>query len=290
MDAGYWMGMEVLKAPEDELPMSFHFEEPYEGEIDIQLHMGLSQPVSLENIEHVASPICITVLTLINLAADEFLVPVAPLQVRSLGENGSAFRNTITMAVRRRPEIVMDMVKAATDRFVCIRAGLGRDEAQAISVAARRYVTSLTETDPIDKYCDLWESCEFATLFVKAKGGKVGRVAEALTSHWNRTSQRPELQKARVERLLEIKQLYEIRGEIVHQALDAPERLAERTHLLEAIAAELLRNCLGLPSSTSGPVFERLSSVTPNEPLDRGSRSEPKRRHSVPVDPELPSN
>ncbi len=150
----------------------------------------------------------------------------------------------------------MESIKEAIDRFVGIRAGLDRDAAQAVSVAARRYVTSQTETDPIDRYCDLWECCEFATLFVKARGRKVGRIAEALTSHWNQTSHRSHLRKADVERVLEIKHLYDIRGRIVHEALDAPDELAARTDLLEDVAAELLRHRLGVPFSSNGRVFD----------------------------------
>jgi hypothetical protein len=267
METGYWMGMHYLKAPEDELPFSLHYEEPYEGEIDIQLHIGLMQSASLEDLARVATPICISVLALINLTAGEFLVPVAPLQVRALADRGSQFSGAFTIAVRKRPEIVIDSVKEALDRFARIRSGLDRDSAQAVSVAARRYVTSQTETDPIDRYCDLWECCEFATLFVKAKGSKVGRVAEALTSHWNQTSQRSQLRKADVERVLEIKHLYDIRGRIVHEVLDAPDDLAARTDLLEDVAAELLRHRLGVPFSSTGRVFDRLLSLSPNKPL-----------------------
>jgi hypothetical protein len=267
METGYWMGMHYLKAPEDELPLSLHYEEPYEGEIDLQLHIGLTHWASTEDLARVASPLCISVLALINLSAGEFLVPVAPLQVRALGDHGSQFSDAVVIAVRQRPQILMDSVKEAIDRFVRTRAGLDRAAAQALSVAARRYVTSQTETDPIDRYCDLWECCEFATLSVKAKGGKVGRVAQALTSHWNQTSHRSRLRKADVERLLEIKRLYDTRGRIVHEALDAPAELAERTHLLEDVAAELLRHRLGVPFSSKGRAFDRLSSVAPNKPL-----------------------
>jgi len=266
METGYWMGMHYLKAPQDELPLSLHYEEPYEGEVDIQLHIGLAQSASPEDLACVASPICVSALALINLSAREFLVPVAPLQVRVLADHGSQLSDAVVIAVRQRPAIVMESVKEAIDRFVGIRAGLDRDAAQAVSVAARRYVTSQTETDPIDRYCDLWECCEFATLFVKARGGKVGRVAEALTSHWNQTSHRSHLRKADVERVLEIKHLYDIRGRIVHEALDAPDELAARTDLLEDVAAELLRHRLGVPFSSNGRVFDRLSSLAPNKP------------------------
>ncbi len=262
METGYWMGMQYLKAPDDELPVGLHYEQPYEGEVDIQLHIGLTQPAPLDDLALVASPICVSLLALVNLSAGDFLVPVAPLQVRALGDGGSQIQNSVIIAVRQRPHVAMDTVKAAIDSFVRIRAQLSRDEAHAVSVAARRYVTSQTEADPIDRYCDLWESCEFATLFVRAKGGKVGRVAEALTAHWNQTSQRAKLRKADVERLLEIKQLYDVRGRIVHQALDAPEELAERTAMLDAVAAETLRSCLGVPFSGKGPVFDRLSKAT----------------------------
>jgi len=155
----------------------------------------------------------------------------------------------------------MESVKEAIDRFVRIRVGLDREAEHAISVAARRYITSQTETDPIDRYCDLWECCEFATLFVKARGGKVGRVAEALTSHWNRSLHRSQRRKADVERVLEIKQLYDVRGRIVHEALDAPDELAARIDLLEDVAAELLRHRLGVPFSSEGRVFDRLWSL-----------------------------
>lgn len=268
MDTGYWMGLHYLKAPEDQLPLSLHYEEPYEGEIDIQLHIGLAHSASPEELAGVASPICMSVLALINLSAGEFLVPVAPLQVRALADHGSQLSAAVVIAVRRRPEIGMDSVKEAIDRFVRIRAGLDRDSAQAVSVAARRYATSQTETDPIDRYCDLWECCEFATRSVEARGDKVGKVAEALTSHWNQTSHRSQLRKADVERVLEIKQLYKIRCRIVHEALDAPDELAARTDLLEDVAAKLLRHRFGVPFSSKGRVFDRLSSLAPNTPRE----------------------
>lgn len=266
METGYWMGMHFLKAPEDELSLSLNYEQPYEGEIDIQLHIGLTHSASTEDLTRIASPICISVLALINLSAGEFLVPVAPLQVRALGDHASQASDAVVMAVRQRPQIPMDSVKETIDRFVRLRSGLDGNAAQALSVAARRYVASQTETDPIDRYCDLWECCEFATLSVQAKGGKVGRIAEALVSHWNQTSNRPHLRKADVERALEIKRLYDIRERIVHEAFDAPDEVAERTHLLEDVAAELLRHRLSLPFSSKGRVFELLSSVVANKP------------------------
>ncbi len=259
METGYWTGAQCLKAPEDTLPVQFHYEQPYQGEIDIQLHMGLAEPADRDDLRRVASSVCDSVLAMINLAVGEFLVPVAPLQVCLLGNRGWELGDTMPLAVKSRPTIEMESTHRAANRLAEQRASWNLDLSRAVGLAARRLVTAQTETDPIDKYCDLWECCEFATLAVKAKGGRVGRIAEALTSHWNEIQ--PRLRKADVERALEIKKLHEIRGRIVHEALDAPAELTEQTALLESIACEVLGRCLGLPFSSTGHVFDRLSAL-----------------------------
>lgn len=104
---------------------------------------------------------------------------------------------------------------------------------------------SITETNEIDKYCDLWETCEFATLGVNAKGGKVGRIAQALSDHIGKIN--PLFSKRNVENNLRIKELYETRGAIVHNAIQNPLMLQESSRLLSEIALELIRFRLDLP-------------------------------------------
>ena len=109
----------------------------------------------------------------------------------------------------------------------------------------KRYLMSLNEEDPIDEYLDLWEACEFSTRDIKAKGDVVSRIGEALTQQMRRG----DLQRAKrhVENRLQIRTLYQIRKDLVHNAIEHPENLGEFSKLLSAITLELIRFRLGLP-------------------------------------------
>ncbi|MHB8870279.1 MAG: hypothetical protein ACYC6T_18355 [Thermoleophilia bacterium] len=256
------MGTEFVKAPEDRLPVILEHEPPYEGDLDIQLHIGLDQPVELQDLALVASPICTSVLVHLNAALGELLIPAAPLQVRMLEEAGrSSFADSMTMCVRERPLVTLEAVEELLVPFIEKRRDMTKEEAAASSAAARRFMTATIETDPMDKYCDLWESCEFAVRFERAKGGIVGCIAKATATHWNGTSGQRRLEKAQVERQLGIKRLYQTRGQIVHEALDNAEGLYDRMAMLESIATELLRYRFGMPFSTNGKAFEALSAI-----------------------------
>jgi len=257
MDSGYWLGLHFVKAPEDTIPVTFHYEPPYEGDIDIQLHIGLASEATADELIQLAAPVCTSMLAFVNLALGELAIPVAPVQVRELGSKGSSFATSIVVAVRERGCITEDLAKQVADGFVYARADMSPVEVRAVSAAARRYLTSLTETDAIDKYCDLWESCEFSAMFESAKGGKVGKIALALASHLRRCG--VDVTKTQVERGLKLKDLYETRGRIVHNAVDSAGEIAEKTKLLEAVAAELLRYRFGLPCLTNGRICDSLS-------------------------------
>lgn len=259
METGYWLGLHFVKAPEDNIMVALHYEPPYEGDIDIQLHIGLVSAPIMEELTQLASRICTSILAFINLALGDLAVPVAPVQVHELREEGAQFASSVIMAVRDRPSVTPELAKHIADRFVEARSGMSEREAHALSIATRRYLTSLTETDPVDKYCDLWESCEFSTMFASAKGGKVGRIAEALVSHLKRSG--VNIKKAELERSLQLKTLYETRGRIVHEAIESPHEFANKMKLLEAVASELLRYRFGLPCLRQGPIPEKFPSA-----------------------------
>jgi hypothetical protein len=257
MDSGYWLGTNFIKAPEDGVPITFHYEPPYEGEIDIQLHMGLSSSAPIDELRQLAREISLSMLAYVNVCFGEMAASVAPIQVRELTEGQWHFDNSIVMAVHERRTIGPDSARAAPDQFVQVRSEMSAIEARALAVASRRYLTSLTEVDNVDRYCDLWESCEFSTMFERAKGGKVGKVAHALASHLTRSG--VNISKAKVEQKLKIKDLYETRGHIVHNAVDSPEDFRRNTAMLDAIAVELLRYRFGLQCLSISPISERLA-------------------------------
>jgi hypothetical protein len=170
MDVGYWLGAHFIKAPEDTLPLGFHYEPPYEGDLDIQLHIGAVSGAPIHQLTEIASQVCTSMLAFINLALGELATPVAPLHVLALREEGAQFESSVIIAVRERRPVTSELASHAAETFAADRAGMSPLEARALAVAARRYLTSLSEADQVDKYCDLWESCEFSTMFEMAKG------------------------------------------------------------------------------------------------------------------------
>jgi hypothetical protein len=255
--AGFPLGFQIVKAPEDTIEVVINHEPPYEGDIDFQLHIGSEVALPTDQLTAVASQVCTSALAYMNLAFGDLATPVAPVQVREFIGTGWQFANNVALAVRARPPVAAESAANAVQGFAQSRVALPAEEARALDVAARRYLTSQAETDPVDRYCDLWESCEFATMFERAKGGKVGRIAQALASHLANTGR--SIAKARVENSLDIKTLYEARGSIVHEAIDAPDEFERKTRLLEAIAAELLRYRFKLPFNENGPLAARIA-------------------------------
>jgi hypothetical protein len=245
-DTGYWVGYSFVKAPKDTTKIELSHQRPLQGEIDIQLHIGAYSEVAMPQLKELASSISYSVLSYLNITLGELLVPVAPIQVRTLHEDGrTEFDNSISVLVQERRQFTPDVLRTALDEFVKSRLAMSQTVQVALDAAMRRYLTSLTEGDPIDKYCDLWEACEFSTGDIKAKGDVVSRIAEALT----RQMERGDLPRAKRhgENRLQIRTLYQIRKDLVHNAIENPEKLEEYTKLLSAITLELIRFRLGLP-------------------------------------------
>ncbi len=181
-DTGYWLGPVFVKATDETVKVEFEHTSPQQGEIDIQLHIGARSEVPEAQLEGLTSSLSYSVLSYINVALGDLLVPVAPMQVRRLfGQKQSEFENKITVTVRNRRQFSTELLAEELDNFVGLRSQLSEEEEVALDAAMRRYLSSSTEMDVVDKFCDLWEVCEFTTYNVKAKGGKVGRISQTLT-------------------------------------------------------------------------------------------------------------
>jgi hypothetical protein len=245
MEAGYWAGQKLIKAPEDTVKVEMVHEYPYEGEIDIQLHFGMSKIFSIDEFKGVIEYISYSVLAYLNISAGELLIPIAPIQIRELEGSNSTFENLVNIFVKDRKTLSKEFLEQAVERFMSLRIHMPQEDATALDTAMRRYLDSTTEKNDVDRYCDLWEACEFVTLNTRAKGGKVGRIAEALSSHMRKTNSI--YTKRNLENRLKIKELYETRGAIVHHAIQNQKQLQERSKLLSAIALELIRSNLEIP-------------------------------------------
>lgn len=255
---GYWVGGARIKAPEDEIMVTIGYEPPYEGEIDLQLHIGCEQEVSPNELSQVVESILQSALAFVNLAVNEIMIPVAPIQLTRLRAEGNQIVSATKLSVRARSVIAGDEANRTVTEFAVVRSSQTTKEAEALGVASRRLMSAISETDDVDRYCDFWETCEFATLFEpRASGGLVGRIAQALARHLSPSF--PRLTKRRVETHLGIRQLHKIRGRVVHEAFDTPENFQESLRLLEEIAAELLRSGFQLPPRPGRGIVARLS-------------------------------
>jgi hypothetical protein len=88
MAVGYWLGAHFIEAPKDTLPLSFRYEPPHEGDLDIQLHIGAVAGAPIHQLIEIVSKVCTSMLAFINLALGELAPPVAPLHVLALREEG----------------------------------------------------------------------------------------------------------------------------------------------------------------------------------------------------------
>jgi Apea-like HEPN len=262
MSTGYWVGPLFLKAPEDTVKVEFEHEGPHQGEVDIQLHVAAGVEVSKAQLKSIATSISYSTLSYINIALGDLLVPVAPIQIRRLGgERESQYENDVSVFVKERRTFSAEVLEQRLYEYVGRRLQMSEKEKFALDAAMRRYLTSLTELDEVDKFSDLWETCEFATFDVKAKGTIVSRISQALTNQMQRADIRRS--KANVENTLQVKALYQVRKDLVHNAVENPARLQEYTALLSEIAAELIRFRLGLNYQRTAMLEEAFNSETP---------------------------
>lgn len=239
MDTGYWVGDQVLKAPEDELKIEFDHKGPFQGEIDVQLHIGAIKQLDVKEVDHFINSVAYSVISYINIVMNEFIIPVAPLQIRSCDEEGSRFENDIYLACRERPVIKKEELEKVLKNYIEHRRPMTSEDERIIDVAMRRFLSAQNETDIIDKYCDLWEVCEFISFVTNAKGGKVGKIAKCLADHISASGNN--VSKAKIENFLNIKKIYKIRGSIVHNAVDNPELVKSNLPLLNEMALELIK-------------------------------------------------
>lgn len=237
---GFRLGNTILKAPEDDLPTEFHFRYSCQGDVDIQLHIGTNSERTNAELEQFATPITFSVLTYLNLTCGENLVPTSPLQILKIKpDNKLEYVFGCDVAVRSRRNIEGVSVAPLMESYLNHRTGFSQEEQRSIDAATKRFHDATIESDPVDRFCDLWECCEFIVLVSKAKGDKVSKIATELAAHTG-------LKKQSLENELKIRELYHIRNDVIHEAVQHPANLENRTGILESIASELIRHKLGV--------------------------------------------
>lgn len=119
MESGYWVGQSFVKAPEDETTISIHYEGPYEGDIDIQIHIEAEAEIPLTQLAEIASSLSLPVLSFLNITLGEFLIPVGPIQIRKLTESSAGWQipSTVILSVRRRLTLGEELLASSLKRY-----------------------------------------------------------------------------------------------------------------------------------------------------------------------------
>lgn len=96
----------LLKAPEDRIQLELQHRNSHQGELDICINFRFSGAISsalLESLRATAN----AVMSLVNLAHEDLLVPSAPFQLRKvLPEGGDQFESGLLLAVRSRRTLI----------------------------------------------------------------------------------------------------------------------------------------------------------------------------------------
>jgi hypothetical protein len=149
------------------------------------------------------------------------------------------------MPVRQRRSIEVQEANSTIHNFLQQRNNIRTDDAAYLDVACRRYIAAIQETDLIDKFCDFWEACEFLSKNLQGKGlgTPVARISKILSDHTKK-------KKTDLDKLV-VNPLYKIRSDIVHNAIENPDKIDMNLPLLEDVVCELIKSRLGLPYTGS---------------------------------------
>jgi hypothetical protein len=119
------------------------------------------------------------------------------------------------------------------------------EERRGLAVASRRLNSAISEDDIIDKYCDFWECCEF----LAPAGKKVNelRLRKAkdvaifqLLCNYAKLRRRQNVMDT-------VHDIYTVRNDLVHNAIENPERVDKNMRILQEIAFQLFRCRVGMP-------------------------------------------
>jgi Apea-like HEPN len=237
---GFWIGEKIIAGPDPESDLYwFKYKHADPGEVDFFIGIQCQQEVSSEILQRTFAPILTALVACASIYLEDFVVPVSRPQLRKLIDTGKAEHSaSYLIHCMERPTIAEDDLRKMFPQVVNRLGSLAEEQQRRIVVAARRYVSSFGEEDPIDRYCDLWEAAEFLVKELKQRDGRrirgnvVSRVAYAVAQQTGLPARR--LNAA-------IGQLYNIRNDVVHNAVEEPLKLDEMTRYMEIVTVQTFR-------------------------------------------------
>jgi hypothetical protein len=265
-DIGFWLGNAVVGDSDDGSTVrdaspvgDIRLIERYQGEVDVGIMFSKSGTPDQTTVTIAAQMLDIAIPFLAT-SLGEYFVPITETQIDEWKGSKRTLISpqTIRLEPKARAIVSMSQLAEPFDRFCSLVANTPIEELQEIAVASRRLNSAITEDDIIDKYCDFWECCEFLSLSgrniigVKLPKAKDAAIATLLCNYTQPRKQQWIRNK--------IHEIYLIRNDLVHNAIENPERVDQSMKLIGEIALQLFRYRVGIPfkgTQELGPLLDQ---------------------------------
>lgn len=237
--------------------MKFRNAEP--GEIDFFVGAACEKDVPTEALKSLLFPLLTMLINAFSVRSKDLIVATAPQQLYRLGGDGEAQMDSgMRVQVRSRPTLSESTIASAFPAFFEALAKLSPEDSRRVAVAMRRYQSSMSEADPVDRFCDLWEVCEFLAKCIRRPNGKsVGGKVDFTIAYGVglQIGEKPDAVLRNV-----VQPLYDIRKDLVHNAIEDPSKFIGMTDILERVAEQLIRFTFAMAREPDAQINMLLSS------------------------------
>jgi hypothetical protein len=218
----------------------------HQGEIDIGLlvedHEGRKNLISF------SKDLIDVAITFLSTALKDHIFPIAEIQMDEFNGEPKLLHNpTIRVDNQARLTISIEQVMDALGRYRDLVRSLSSEDLRTLAVASRRLNSATVEDDIIDRFCHYWECCEFLAPVgktingVRLSGSKDQAIAKLLGAY---TKPHPAIRR-------KLKELYTIRNDLVHNAIENPHLVEKEVFVLRDLALHLYRFRVGIPSEST---------------------------------------
>jgi hypothetical protein len=153
----------------------------------------------------------------------------------------------LRMVPKERGTVTREQITLAFKAFASfLHPDSNKESSLRLAVAARRIMNAYTETDLVDRFSDLWESCE---VLCPPKRGKIDyRIAKRVADF---TGFNHEPLKTGI-----VSRLYDLRKDIVHSFIEDLEAITANLPMLFDIATILYSSYFGFCYSHKGTLAD----------------------------------
>jgi hypothetical protein len=260
-EVGFWVGDVVVLDKHREIGR-IDVIPHHQGEIDIGLlvedHEGR------ENLISFSKDLIDVAIAFLSTALKDHIFPIAEIQIDEFnGERELTYNPPIRVDRQDRIEISIEQILDALGKYRALVGSLSLEDLRTLAVASRRFNRALVEDDIIDRFCHYWECCDFLAPVgktingVKLSGSKDQAIAKLLEAY---TKPHPAIRR-------KLKELYTIRNDLVHNAIEDPDLVAKEVFVIRDLALHLFRSRIGIPFEST-PVLAQLIQRKPRQGPD----------------------